>query len=92
MYINMDETSVAYNYGRGKGFVVSKRALPTGKKHRKESCSSRDKKANVTYLSFVTHDTAVQPKLPQFFIGNAHLFTLKLVGDVAPQLPAGYYM
>ena len=88
----MDETSLAYNYGRGKGFMVSKRALPSGKTHRKEALSSSDAKARISFLGFVTHDPAVQPQLPQILIGNERRFTKKLLKELAAHTPPGYYL
>lgn len=88
----MDETSLAYNYGSGKGFLVSQRALPLGKAHRKEALSSSDAKARISFLGFVTHDSAVQPKLPQIMIGNERRFTKKLMNALAAHTPPGYYL
>jgi hypothetical protein len=92
LFVNMDETSVSYNYGKGKGLVISKDALPPGKSHRKEPVSSSDAKSHVSFLAFITHDSSVQPKLPQIFIGNHHRFTHKLLKSVFPHTPDGYYL
>ena len=83
----MDETSLVYNYGRGKGFMVSKRALPSGKTHRKEALSSSDVKARISFLGFVTHDPSVQPQPPQILIGNERRFTKKLLKELAAHTP-----
>ena len=91
LFINMDETAVSYNYGNGKGLVVSKHVLPPGKSHSKEPINPRDRKTNVSFLAFITHDSSIQPKLPQIFIGNHHSFTKKLLGAIYPRAPEGYY-
>ena len=92
LYINMDETSVSYNYGRGKGLIVSQRSLPPGKRHRKEPVSAQDAKAHISFLAFLSHDSAVQPKLPQIFIGNKHKFTLTLLRKLLPHIPGGFHL
>lgn len=92
LFVNMDETSVAYCYGTGKGLVVSKRVLPSGKFHKKSPATSSDHKTHVSYLAFVTHDSAIQPKLPQIFIGNKKAFLLKTLNALAPDIPEGFFV
>ena len=50
LFINMDETSVSFHYGRQKGLVVSRHYLPPNWKHKKE---------------FMSHDTHRLKMLPQ---------------------------
>ena len=92
LFINMDETSVGYNYGKGKGLVVSKHVLPPGRKHRREPVNTSDTKTHISFLAFVTHDPTIQPKLPQIFIGNKHKFTLTLLRGLFAKVPKGYYL
>jgi hypothetical protein len=90
LYINMDETSVAFHFGRQRGFVVRKRSLPTGKTHKKEHVA--DAKLNMSFLAFMTHDEDIQKKLPQVFIGNKHQIPAKSLGHITPHLPANFYL
>jgi hypothetical protein len=90
LFVNMDETSMKLNYGRQRGLLVRKRALPPGKKHRKEKMSASDAKANVSFLAFLTHDTAIQPKLPQVILGNKHKMTLKIMKELALHQPENF--
>ena len=92
LYINMDETSLCFNYGRRRGLLVSKRALPPGRKYRKEQVKSGDLKAYVSFLAFFTHDTSIQAKLPQILIGNTHRFTQKLLNKVSSYVPKNFYL
>ena len=92
LYINMDETSLGFHYGGQKGTVISKRSLPPGRSHRREQASLADTRAHVSHLAFVTHDSGIQAKLPQVFIGNKHQFTLKLLGELAPDTPVNIYL
>ena len=92
LYINMDETSLCFNYGRRRGLLVSKRALPPNRKYRKEQVKSGDLKAYVSLLGFFTHDTTIQAKLPQIFIGNTHRFTKKLLNKISSAVPKNFYL
>lgn len=90
LFVNMDETSMKLNFGKQKGLLVRKHALPPGKKHRKEQVSSSDSKANVSFLAFLTHDTEIQPKLPQVILGNKRKLTLKIMKELALHQPANF--
>ena len=92
LFINMDETAISYCYGNGKGLVVSKHVLPSGKFHKKAPAKTSDHKTHISFLAFVTHDSAIQPKLPQIFIGNKKAFLLKTVDALSPKVPEGFYL
>lgn len=92
LFVNMDETSVCLNYGKGRGFIVSKRALPPGKSHRKEQISSSDAKARVSLLTFLTHKTHIQPKLPQIILGNKHQLSVSMLKQLQPHTPKQFYV
>lgn len=92
LFVNMDETSVCLNYGKGRGFIVSKRALAPGKSHRKEQISSSDAKARVSLLTFLTHKTHIQPKLPQIILGNKHQLSVSMLKQLQPHTPKQFYV
>ena len=82
LFINMDETSMKFNYPKLKGLIITKKHLPPGMKHRREQLKQSDSKAAVSFLAFLTHDHDVQMLLPQILLGNTHLLTQKLVSDL----------
>jgi hypothetical protein len=88
----MDETSISFHYGRQKGLVVSQHSLPPNKKHKKETVKNEDAKAHISFLAFITHDPAIQPKLPQIFIGDKHKFLVSLLKEVAPHTPHNFLL
>ena len=90
LYVNTDETSVSFAYAKGKGLMISKRALPPGMKHRRVQVSPGDEKSHISFLAFLTHNKEVQPLLPQIFLGNEHIFTLKLLEELAPHIPGHF--
>ena len=69
LLINLDATSVAYSFQRGRGNVVAGAAAET-------KVSRSETRGAVTHVAMICNDSAVQPKLPQFIIGNHHKFTL----------------
>ena len=92
LFVNLDETCMKLNYGQQRGLVISKNALPPGFKHRKEQITSSEAKAAVTMISMVTHDSTIQPLLPQILLGNKHNFTLGLVAALASHKPANFHI
>jgi len=92
LFVNMDETSISFHYGKQRGLVVSKHVLPPGKSHKKETVKNDDAKAHLSYLTFLTHDSTVQPKIPQIFLGNKHKLSAGMMKKLAPQIPDGFYV
>ena len=43
-------------------------------------------------MSFVTHDSSIQPQLPQILLGNEHQFTKKLMVEIAETKPNNFYV
>ena len=66
--LNVDETSIVLNHDDEKGVVnkSSKGKLVMVKKKSK-------KRGSLTHVALVCDDSAVQPLLPQFIIGNEHV-------------------
>lgn len=92
LFVNMDETSMKLHFGRAKGLMVTKQSLPLGKQRRKEQVSSSDGKANLSFLTFLTHDASIQPKLPQILLGNKHVLTLSMVHVLHTKKPANFHL
>jgi hypothetical protein len=77
-------------YCKQKGLRVSRASLPPGYQHKKEQVSSAEEKAGLTFIGFITHDTSIQPKLPQILLGNEHVFTLKLLAELSHVTPSNF--
>ena len=92
LFINMDETVLKLNYSKLKGLIVTKKSLPPGFKHKKEQVSSSEEKAALTYCAFITHDSMIQPQLPQVILGNKQKMTLGLLAALAPHKPANFHL
>ena len=90
LFVNMDETSVSFAYAKGKGLIISKRALPPGRKHKRVQVSPGDEKSHISFLAFITHNKEAQPFLPQIFLGNEHVFTIQLLQQLAPHIPGNF--
>ncbi len=87
MFINMDETALAYSYPNEKGTVIVRKWLPRGRKHRKQKLSLAELRGHITLIAFITPDPAVQASLPQILLGSEHKFTKTLLREVRDDVP-----
>lgn len=92
LFINMDETSVAFSFAKVAGLRITKRALPPGKRHKKQKVSHADERAHISLLAFLTNLSEVQAKLPQVFLCNEKLAPLKLMKELGPHIPENYHV
>ena len=92
LFINMDETSLAYAYHSARGNVICRKNLPPGKRIRGQKAKLRDLRGHVTYMSFVCSDPSVQPYLPQILVGNEHFFTLTGLASARPCMPPNVHL
>ena len=92
LFINLDETSLAYAYPQTRGTVIIRKHLPKGRSHKPQRYKLGDLRGHVTYLGFVCNESTVQPELPQILIGNEHFFTLKSLAKAKPHLPKNVYV
>ena len=80
---NMDETSVVRHTSGLVGTIVK---YPAGMMRAGDPGSLGDRRSCITFMASITHDTAIQPKLPQILIGNKHQFTAQVM-RLAQTLP-----
>jgi hypothetical protein len=92
LLINLDETSLAYAFTGASGTVICAKHLPPEIVDATEDADMSDTHGHVTYVSMVTHETHLQPLLPQILIGNEHCFTKKLLAEVKPHVPANFVL
>ena len=83
----MDETCMKLNHGRNRGLMISKQTLPPRKKRKKEQISSSEAKCCVSFLAFLTHDSTVQPKLPQVVLSNKKAVSLGMLHTLLASKP-----
>ena len=82
LFINMDETSLAYAFPYVKGTVVCRKHLPAGARIKPQRLTTNELRGHVTYMSFICNESVLQPLLPQILIGNEHFFTLTKLQEV----------
>lgn len=89
IFLNLDETSVGLSFLQPPGCVVSKQrwkelAPPTAK------VGNTQKRGAVTFCAMITHQTALQPLLPQVILGNRRIlsraFCASLDGKMSPSV------
>jgi hypothetical protein len=78
LFINLDETSVPFCFGKARGLVVKQHLWPSGKPPQ-QPLSRSAQRTNITHIALSTHRTDIQAKLPQIFVGNHHIFTKSLM-------------
>ena len=81
LVVNMDETSLVRHANGLVGTVVKNWG---GNKVGDKAASLAARRSCMTFMAAITHDTAVQPKLPQVLIGNKHQLTAQVLRDAKP--------
>ena len=64
---------------------------PAGMMRAGDPGSLGDRRSCITFMASITHDTAIQPKLPQILIGNKHQFTAQVM-RLAQTLPKNIHL
>ena len=87
--INLDETACRLHYDQKRGLAVTReRGLTRGRKAEIVQDVSRQKlRGCFTHVAMICDDASLQPRLPQIFIGNEHIFAQRIVDAVQPDLP-----
>ena len=88
MRLNLDETSISLFQGGGKGtlFHPRKRQGPRGEPV--QVASRQQRRLCMTHVAIICDDPAVQPLLPQFFIGNRVVFSQREWGALQASCPS----
>jgi len=87
LFINLDETAVAFAYSGQKGCILTRHSLPAG---RTLGCEARDTwqlRGHVALLGFITPEPEIQKRLPQIILGNPAKFTRSVLAAMAGSVP-----
>ncbi len=87
LLVNMDETSLALSFEGAVGTVVCSKHIPQTLLAPTADVSTGDTHGHVTFASMITHDTSIQPLLPQVLLGNEHVLTQVLLKEIQPHVP-----
>jgi hypothetical protein len=87
LLINLDESSLCYSFIGSMGTVICSKHVPPHVQQATEDVGTADTRGHVSYGAMVTHDTTIQPLLPQVLLGNEHRFTQTLLRDIEPEVP-----
>ena len=84
----MDETACRLHYDQKRGLaVIRQRALSRSKKAEIVQDVSRSKlRGCFTHIAMICDDASLQPRLPQIFLGNEHIFAKQVVDATQPGL------
>ena len=89
--INFDETSVAYYYGEGKGYVLVN-AKDKSAKEAVTHAARGEMRGAMTHVAVICDHSEIQSELPQVFISNKILRSLKAYTDVDNALPRNIFI
>ena len=92
LFINVDETSIAYTYTSQRGCMVSRHLQELNGIHFRERASLKDRRGGITFVAAIASDAAMQNMLPQVLIGNRYRFTKKLMRSVKDDIPPGVHV
>ena len=93
LLINMDETSLAMSLPNTRGTVIMKRWRPkTRKVLKRQHLKQKELRSRFTHMSFVTHNSLLQPALPQILICNKSQCTQKELREIRAQLPPNFFI
>lgn len=81
--VNVDETAVRFYMPQPAGLLAKRRR---GGPSLAQDASRRQQRSCVTHVAAICDDTAVQPSLPQVFIGNEAVLQVAAVKLVRPAL------
>jgi hypothetical protein len=87
LFINLDETAVPRASPQAIGMVVGRRWWPAAYKP-VQRVSKSHMRSMVTHVGLCTHNSEVQGRLPQIFVGNKHSFTLDLLASISQVAPS----
>lgn len=86
LYVNLDETGVNKAYPKAVGMIVG-RSWWQGRGRPLQRIPKKDFRQMVTHVGLCTHNTTVQGRLPQIWIGNTRIFTHAFMEAVAQTAP-----
>ena len=85
--LNLDETSISLFQGPGKGNVF----VPSHKKC-KHNVSLQQRRACLTRVAIICDDSSIQTKLPQYVVGNTHIFKARSFEELCARAPANVFL
>ena len=79
----MDETTIRLFYDAAEGVIASEPIAQAGRKGRLAQQATRGQtRGALSLIALLCDDSSVQPRLPQYVIGNEHVLQASLVADL----------
>ena len=93
LFINLDETYVAYYQGLFTGnMAVSKKQWPVTQRPLSQRASRGQLRMGLTHVGLICDEPLVQPLLPQVLIASESVLTMTVWRAVMPLLPSWMYL
>ena len=90
--INLDETSISFFQGNGKGAVAFRKRKQSPSEEPVQSVARSTKRSCLTHIGLVCDRPDLQPRLPQVIIGNEHQFQAREMPALMAACPPNVHL
>ena len=88
LHINVDETSISRTIGDPKGVVLTPRRYGAQKVVEEKNPN----RGTLTFVAMICDNPSLQPRLPQFIVGNEHILRVQDMRHMAASLPTNVFL
>ena len=85
--VNLDETAIEYGLGGQVGYVVRRHKAGINMGDAVEPEDTKNRRGTISYIALICDNSLLQPRIPQYLVGNEHRFTAALMREMIPLLP-----
>ena len=86
--VNVDETSISRSIGDPKGVVLD----PMKRGAQKVIEQKNPNRGTLSFVAMICDNPSIQPRLPQFILGNEHILRVQDMQDIAATLPENVFL
>ena len=86
--VNVDETSISRSIGDPKGVVLD----PMKRGAQKVIEQKNPNRGTLSFVAMICDNPSIQPRLPQFILGNEHILRVQDMQDIAETLPENVFL
>ena len=88
LHVNVDETSISRSIGDPRGVVLA----PMKYGAQKVVEQKNPNRGTLSFVATICDNPSIQPRMPQFIVGNEHILRVQDMQHIAPTLPANVFL